>query len=401
VAVVLGVPSDLTQGWWWHYQEGLGSPLNSLTYAGMGFFVHHNELGLDTWKMVQRVGAAFGNGGPGATAAGWQAAALPEAFVNSWGSGFVQGRYPGSSWTSVGPNLNELPSELPHGDVTEGRSVTLRSLPTAAYAAIAHIDAEVVQVEPSAAAKGRISLGYGGQEATLDVAAGTPYCTLDSWRCKCPKDTAREGVKFGLMEDGVQYVGVTGGLSEAQVAVGGKSLKDFCGPPAKAEKWRAVSAKSRSTLPQGVGSDWHWNVDGGAGIKLAIDKQGNVSVDYSGMRKLSYTIPEVRQAGTIVCSGVDKGSLPAKSFTGKTGRWQPTIGTIGSTGTIDVTSPSRLHQSAPPGSGGCRSIFRADPLHAGTWKRTPTSLTITATESSPRGRLDQHGLDLCASLMSC
>lgn len=330
------------------------------------------------------MGQSLRQGGSG-TPDAWRASGMQPGFENSWGSGFVQDSSLGKAWTSTGPSLPGFRPDLERESVANDNTRSVVSNPTAARVKQLVVQAEVVKVAPSETAKGRISLSA-GTDATLDVARSATYCTLGTSACKCPPDSERAGTKFTPMDPGQHFVGVTGGLQNASVSVSGQSLKDFCGPVSKGSKWRAVSVRSRSVLNQAPGGKpWHWNVDGGAGIKLTIDGKGEVTVDYTGMRKLSYTIPEVRQSGTVVCSGVDKGSLPAKSFTGTAGAWRPVIGTIGSTGTIDVITPSPLYQTAPPGSGGCRSIFRADPFKAGTWKRTPRSLTITATEDSPAG----------------
>ncbi|GAB3417428.1 hypothetical protein GCM10027569_41400 [Flindersiella endophytica] len=379
----LGPPNQPLANHWAYYLRHPNLPLEGRTYDGMGFFVHLAETGTDPWKVIDPMGRKLrdGTGTPEA----WRASGMSSSFEETWGSGFVQDPSRGKAWMSTGPNLAASVPRFEQETIANGDTRSVVSNPTAARMKRLSIAAEVVQVDPSPAAKGRISLSV-GTDVTLDVARSATYCALGGSACTCPPDSERAGTKFTPMERGEQYAGVTGGLENASVSVSGQSLEDFCGKPGKPGKWRAVSVTSRSTLPQGPGnSDWHWNVDGGAGIKLTIDPKGKVSVDYTGMRKLSYTIPEVRQAGTVICTGVDKGSLPAKSFSGSGGAWQPTIGAIGSSGTIDVTSPTRLRQSASPGSGGCRSIFRADPFHAGTWKRTPKSLTIIASENSPAG----------------
>ena len=98
----IGPANSRLGGIWAQYLDAPNRALSARSYDGLGFFVHLAESGAQVWKLIDPIGAALlGH----ATAQGWAAAAPSAAFLSSWGSGFVQARYPGPAWTSTGPNL--------------------------------------------------------------------------------------------------------------------------------------------------------------------------------------------------------------------------------------------------------------------------------------------------------
>ena len=80
-------------------------------------------------------------------------------FLDSWGSGYVQGRYPGRAWTSGGPNLPTYQPALPNGVLDNGGAMTISAPAAATAVRRLDVNADVVMVNPAAGAAGRISLG--------------------------------------------------------------------------------------------------------------------------------------------------------------------------------------------------------------------------------------------------
>jgi hypothetical protein len=81
---VLGNGTTIESSFWLTY---LNTPTWSLfqrTYSALGFFAHLAETGTDVWHKILPMGQAIVRGW---NAAGWQAAAPGQAFLDSWGPG--------------------------------------------------------------------------------------------------------------------------------------------------------------------------------------------------------------------------------------------------------------------------------------------------------------------------
>src|SRR5207247_1764036 len=121
VMATLGGGNPKVDKFWRQYLDKPTFPLTRRGYTGLGFFVHLAESGTDVWTAIDAIGAAMVKGGAGASAAGWAAAGVTPAFLDSWGAGYVQGRYPGAAWhTGGGPNLADYRPALPNGRLAEG-----------------------------------------------------------------------------------------------------------------------------------------------------------------------------------------------------------------------------------------------------------------------------------------
>jgi hypothetical protein len=110
-----------------------------------------------------------------------------------------------------------------------------------------------------------ISLGL-GQAATLATATTDVYCSQPT--CTCPELSAHFGQKFVHIGDGLEYVGIAGGLSSASVILTGESLGSYCGESCIIGRW----------VTTGTGGSF---ASGGAGIIWTLNEEGGVEVDYN------------------------------------------------------------------------------------------------------------------------
>ena len=104
--------SNVVDGHWETYLEHPDDPLWNRSYDGFGFFVHLAESGTDPWQKIIPMAAALVASGDSNVSA-WSAAAPATEFLDNWGAGFAQGRYPGTPWDSTGPGLPRYPAALP------------------------------------------------------------------------------------------------------------------------------------------------------------------------------------------------------------------------------------------------------------------------------------------------
>lgn len=379
VQSVLG-PGDSSLTSFWHsYLNRQGQTLNRLSYQGVGLFVHMAETLNDPWKAVYRVGDAMKGAGTGATLAAFRAAGLNDNFLNSWGSGFAEGSYPGSSsWTSIGPNLDVFPHQPDQeGTLPNGQTLTLISQPTASDLVKMDVKAEVVQVTHDDNASGRISLG-GGADATLDTADSQTYCTLSSADCKCPAGSANAGTQFTHMAAGDEYAGVTGGPVEASVSVHGSSLDDFCNskPSCVVGTWTSTSIHAVNV----VHGRSHIS-NGGAGVRVTIDAKGNATVVYTGMGHMDWAVhtPSGSEAGYDVWDGTQHGTgkLPAGKAT--SGAWKATAGKDSVMETGAVTSPYSATGGGPLDGYLAKGLSPGmlSPFNPGTFTCTATTLSLS------------------------
>jgi hypothetical protein len=364
VGSVFGQTGDVIGSSWRAYLNNATRPLSSRTYDGIGFFVHLAETGVNPWAVIDKMTDAMANGA--GTAAGWNAAGVSTAFLDSWGSGFVQGAggMTGRAWSTSGPGLPSYRPNLdtaPGGEVVDGKSLTIDVPQEATFPVTASIGAEVVLVKPSGGI-GRISLGH-GTDATLDVAAGKTYCTLGADQCKCPEGSGGEGTTFTPIEKGLQYVGVTGGLKKASLNIAGQSLEEFC----KAKKsplvgtWRAVSTKI-AVDPPGLS----YRTTGGAGYTLTVAANGRMTINYAGITPPSYTVVFTDSGLTnhakVMVSGTDTGTLDLK----RAGVWAPTSVHPGIKETADFGGGANMAGAGMFGG----------PLLGGTWAIAGKTLTV-------------------------
>jgi hypothetical protein len=372
VASSLGPVGGIIGNWWRVYLDTSTQPLGERTYDGIGFFVHLAESGVNPWGVIDKIGDAMANGG--GTAAGWNAAGVSKQFLDSWGSGYVEGAggMTGRAWTTSGPGLPSYQSSIdtaPGGEVANGKALTVDSPAQATWPVTMAVSAEVVQVQPGSGSSGRISLGK-GTDATLDQARDKTYCTQGSDKCRCPQGSAGEGTVFTPMEPGFEYVGVTGGLQKGSVTIAGQSLDEFCNGKTSplVGTWKAESAKIRST----VGGFGVYNTVGGRGVAMTIAKDGRMTLTYNGMAATPYTITAggtAWQRGTITAKGADTAILSLTSQ----GKWLPKNVSLSIVTAAHSEYPVVGTVTAPPGVPAAGFV---GPVVPGTWTITGKTLTI-------------------------
>jgi hypothetical protein len=377
--VDLGTSSVRLSGIWQEYLDTPTRPLSARTYAGVGFFVHLAETGTNPWAKIDAIGAAMRGKGAAATPAGWHAAGVPAAFLESWGSGFVQGRYPGAAWTSKAAHLPAYQPALPNGRVADGGSLTVTAPAYAAAADHLDVDAEVVLAAPGAGAEGRVTLG-GGKDAAL---TGGPFCTRGS--CSCPSGSARAGTSFTAMASGDAYLGLSGGAVAGTVTLTGLSLADFCAKPATpclVGRWTSVGfAITGGKIVE----------HGGAGVTMHIDPQGKATVVFTGMSPVTFSsnISNPPTAGHFTFSGSVTGSVKLPSAAATTGRWEQVTSSGAGNIRVDVkiTEPFSYHfgpiavsSLAGPAAGG--GAIAGPQVTSGTWRCEGDTLVNTPPSTS-------------------
>jgi hypothetical protein len=292
VETELGGGDSTAEDYWQQYLVSPGLSLFTRTYTGLGFFVHLDETGTDVWHAIVPIGAALVASG-NSNVAGWNAAAPTSKFLDSWGSGYAQGRYTGSAWSSIGPGLSEYQAPLaPADQVQDDIPVVVQSNAAATNIQPVDIDAQVVQVGSSSGAAGRVSLGR-DQDVTLANAAGVNYCS-DSTPCSCPTGSSNSGATFSPIVSGLQYATVTGGTSAATVTLTGESLKEFCSDASCIVGSFTVTDETSPTL--GL-------VGGAAGATWTVRADGSWAIDWNG------SAPLVSQDGsTVTYTGTQGGT---------------------------------------------------------------------------------------------
>jgi hypothetical protein len=369
----IGGGSDKLSSFWTRYLDTVAKPLSQRSYDGLGFFVHLAETGTDPWRVIDTIGVSMVKNPT--TAAGFAAARVTPAFLDSWGSGYLQGRYPGKAWTSTGTNMPAYqPAVADKGHVANGATLTITSPAFAPMAAQVDVDATVVLVNPDAGTAGRLSLG-GGQDSTLD--RGSPFCTAAA--CQCPAGSAGAGTTFTHITSGQEFVGLSAGAKGGSVALVGLSLDDFCAKPATAcivGQWT------------GVGFDLHLHdatETGGAGVKLHIDPKGNLTVVFDGMKPILFSGSAA--AGSFVYNGriIGRIKLPSRGATSGTWQYDSAADIKGLTATVHLTSPG-VFDLGPidvlqlaSAFGGAVSI---EPMIAGGWTCSGNTMTTTPPPNS-------------------
>jgi hypothetical protein len=94
-ASVLGTANSVLDNQWESYLDTSTGPLMIRHEDGIGFFVHLAESGIDPWAATDRMADALKVSNTDEAA--WAAAGITPAFLNTWGTGPVAGRYPGSA----------------------------------------------------------------------------------------------------------------------------------------------------------------------------------------------------------------------------------------------------------------------------------------------------------------
>ena len=99
-AATISTPDASTANRWTRYLSSPTKPLQNKDYDAIGFWAHLAESGVDPWSVFRSVWAAAG------TPAAFDAAgANTDAFLDSWGSGYVRNAALGAAWDTTGPGI--------------------------------------------------------------------------------------------------------------------------------------------------------------------------------------------------------------------------------------------------------------------------------------------------------
>ncbi|HSZ37419.1 MAG TPA: basic secretory protein-like protein [Acidimicrobiales bacterium] len=341
--------SHIVDGHWEAYLETPDKPLWNRDYDGFGFFVHLAESGTDPWQKIIPMAAALVASGNSNTSA-WNAAAPTTAFLDNWGAGFAQGRYPGTPWDSTGPGLPRYPAKVPtQKPVKDLAPITVPSAAAATVIQPLDVDSQVVHVTAAASSYGRISLG-GGKDDTLAQAQGVNYCT-DSTGCQCPATSAENGARFRHMADGLEYVTVTGGTGTGTVTVEGETLQSFCSPVCVVGTWK-VTNETVSLI----------NASGGSGAILTITKNGVATIQHDG------SAPLIIPGGSIQYFGQEMETVTLPTDPAATsGTWKWTIGA----GNVSATTTEYGYTHSAPAADAPGQVA------SGTWTCSGDAMTNT------------------------
>jgi hypothetical protein len=341
VQSVLGGGDAMTDGWWENYLATERTSLADRTYDGMGFFTHLAETGTDVWAEILPIADAFISAGK-TTAVGWKAADPTAEFLDNWGSGFAQTRYPGTPWKTGGSNLPPYQPKLKKTvTVKDGSTITDTVRAFSSDLAPLDVDATVVEVGTPDGSNGRITVGS-GEDSTLTKADDETFCT-DKGGCKCPDGSSAAGTKFTPMDDGMEYLGATGGPVQTTVSVTGESLADFCTPPeaCMVGTWRTLNETSGAKAGYG----------GQANVIWTISKSGLVSLDYNG------SAPLVTPYGPAIITGTQSEQITLPDPSAKSGPWFARI----------VSNDIRMG-GVPPQSAGLEDV--------GSWTCSGDAMTV-------------------------
>jgi hypothetical protein len=224
--VLAGAGDALTNDPWIHYLNTDSRQLFDRAYDALGFYEHLAETGTDPWTVILPIGRAFLASG-NSNVAGWNAAGVTQNFLDSWGSGYTQGRYPGAAWATGAGLWPYQPDLGPVEPVTNTTTRHIGTLPASSTLGQLDVTADVINVDTTSSTSGLLSLG-GGAAIHLDQTAGVNFCSLSSSRCDCPTDSNDSDATFTHIDPGTEYIGVTGGLQDGGVTITGNSIDNFC-----------------------------------------------------------------------------------------------------------------------------------------------------------------------------
>jgi Peptidase of plants and bacteria len=350
--------SHVVDGHWEDYLEHPNVALWTRTYDGIGFFVHLAESGTNPWHAILPMAAALVASSDSSPSA-WSAAAPTTSFLDNWGAGFAQGRYPGTPWNSTGHGLPRYPAPLPSPvGVKDLVPVAVSSVPAGTMIQPLDVDSQVVHVAASGGSYGRISLGA-GKDNTLAQSQGVNYCT-DGSGCHCPTSSPENGARFTHMADGPEFVTVTGGTATGAITIEGESLKDFCAPDCVVGTWRVTN---QTVTPL--------NVSGGAGATLILTKNGVATLNHDGSQPLVGTGLSITYAG----QETERVTLPTDP-TATSGTWTWTV----ESGDVSATTTEFGYTH----SGALAEAFGY--AATGSWTCRGNAMTTTVSVSAPGGR---------------
>jgi hypothetical protein len=382
VMTVLGGGDAASAPLWNQYLDTSTKSLYKRSYDGVGFFAHLAETGTDVWSRIDPIGRALKGGN---NKGGWDAAAPTESFLDSWGPGYVRGRYPGTPWNTGGPGLpTDHKPDIPAQALANDAAVSVDAPVAGIGIKLFDVSAEVLTVAPDGAARGRFATGL-GHDMSLAEAAGTVFCAKPGG-CTCPEGSEGVGTQFTQLTGGPNYVGVTGGPEKASVRLAGESLDNYC------KKKRTPCVVGNWT---GVGYDLAAEGQvqhGGAGVRLVVEKTGQMTVTFDGMAPVVFqtTTPGTEFTGSYVYNGSASGRVNLPPAGASSGTWDPVSGgeSFNITATVSVTSPVAITlgpldlASIAGALGGAGGAVGAQPFGPGGWTCSGDRMVITPLQGS-------------------
>jgi hypothetical protein len=192
VMSVLGGGDAASTPLWNEYLDTSTRSLYQRSYDGVGFFAHLAETGTDVWSKIDPIGRALTGGN---NKGGWDAAAPGESFLDSWGPGYVRGRYPGTPWNTGGPGLPaDHKPDIPNQALANDAALAVDAPVAGVGVKQFDVSAEVLTLLPSGSAHGRFATGL-GHDMSLAEAAGTVFCAKPGG-CTCPDGSEGAGTQF-------------------------------------------------------------------------------------------------------------------------------------------------------------------------------------------------------------
>jgi hypothetical protein len=217
---------------------------------------------------------------------------------------------------------------------------------------------------------------------SLAEAAGTVFCAKPGG-CTCPDGSEGAGTQFTQLTGGPNYVGVTGGPEKASVKLAGESVDNFCKrkrTPCVVGNWTGVGYDLAA-----AGQTQH----GGAGVKLVLDKTGQMTVTFDGMAPVVFeTTAPTAIAGSYVYSGTASGRVKVPPPGASAGNWDVVSSDSAAdiTATVQLTSPFaltlgplNLAQLASELGGGA---IGSSPFGPGGWTCSGDRMVITPVQGS-------------------
>ncbi len=330
--------------------------------------------------------------------AGWEAAAPTDTFLETWGSGFLTGRFPGTAWNTVAPGLpNPIDGWIFSIALTpEARGQTLDAAPAAAKAYQVTVETDLIMLVPSDNTWGRFTLDSGRDELLRNLGDGIVYCARPEG-CICPESGE------ALVADPISspfYLGLTGGLESTSVRIIGASLDEVCDTSDDTDDTDAADDSPEQAAACLVG-DWRLSqatvvgsdgmqAAGGSGVRMHIGPYGEMNTVFDGMANVLYAFPmdEDTICGSFFYTGEMTGLLRTDPEDTVSGNWAPsTVDVSGVTAWVTILAPFQVDLGAVP-LGFASSVENTGgavggtPMDAGAWSCTANSLTLSRTETS-------------------
>jgi hypothetical protein len=370
--------------YWTKYLQLDKTSLFKRTYDALGFYAQLANSGVDVWRHIDPMTAAYLKGG---NAAAWQAADAGAAFLRTWASGHARGARQGADWNITGYGIPaERPIVAHYDSLRWGASAT-------ANAPVAGVDLihlalpanSTVTISGDATASGLLGL-TDGDHPLADV-LGRTFCTKPGG-CTCPESSAGKGATLPPIATGDGFLAVTGGLKAAKVTVAIGDPAAYCAHPPQCVTgtWVLTNANLRYTDPN-VGM----TESGGAGMVMRIEADGTTHFDFNPMAPVLFVATGLGFQGDIRYGGTTTYRLRLPADGATTGRLGYIDGDLSKlVATARITKPFSVvvfdHVSVGELAAGARGLsFDGQPLaNDHLFECSSTGLTLTIP---PGGKL--------------